>query len=417
MSQYKPLFFFLFIILSFNWGGRVEDSINNNRIFFSLKPEYVHMVFPVYLNDSISANMTLDTGSRDGAFLIDSTFIDQHLASFPYFTDDNVSNVFRVGSGWGTNSVRNLVFNINQKVKLGNTELNYNRIQVSDWKGAMYDPLTEGVFNIPENDTTHIWEFNFENNYLEIHSVEDFKFPQNSFFVALEKEVYYDTISWSFIVKLPIFIESSDGDTITMNCKFFIDTGMHWDIALFSHAEEWNFFNSKDDALWTRRTGNTYDRRHTVKATLFDEIIIDSLYIHVFNEDHALKMNLIGLNFLKHFNVFFDMKDLQMALQPITNFQRLSRPNIRRFHYLAHSIDDGRFVVSFVPDYPKNYYKTAGLHVGDEIIRINNIQYKDITPEITSDYYKMDTLYFDIIRDGIPIKLNIPVDKNEVQGD
>jgi predicted metalloprotease with PDZ domain len=54
---------------------------------------------------------------------------------------------------------------------------------------------------------------------------------------------------------------------------------------------------------------------------------------------------------------------------------------------------------------------------GDEVIAINGIAYKDITNEQESEYYKQDALFFDIIRNGEPMQITVPVDKTEVQGD
>ena len=62
-------------------------------------------------------------------------------------------------------------------------------------------------------------------------------------------------------------------------------------------------------------------------------------------------------------------------------------------------------------------FKTAGLQVGDEVMAINGVPYKNITYEQSDEYYKQDTLVFDIIRNGQVMQIVVPVDKTEEQGD
>lgn len=70
-----------------------------------------------------------------------------------------------------------------------------------------------------------------------------------------------------------------------------------------------------------------------------------------------------------------------------------------------------------VGDYNKNYFKTAGLKAGDEIVKVNGLVYKDISREQWKGFYKKDSLEFDIMRNKKTMKLVIPIDKNEDQSD
>lgn len=115
--------------------------------------------------------------------------------------------------------------------------------------------------------------------------------------------------------------------------------------------------------------------------------------------------------------MFIDRKNWQIGLQPIKNFQRIVNPLGRRFHYSAPKNSEGKYIVTKIADYKDNYYKTAGLQEGDEIIAINDKLFKDITHEENREFYKTDTLVLDIIRDGESLKIVVPVDKNEKQGD
>jgi hypothetical protein len=352
--------------------------------------------------------MMFDSGFCEGCFFLDSTF----FASHPSLLLNVLPEISRVGSAWGENNVLNLIYKTSQTVKIGDTDLLYNVIQIANWKEAIHNDDTEGVFNIPQNDTAHVWELNFENNYLEIHPVESFKMPENCFIFQMEKSEY------PFNIQIPLQIMCANGDTLTINRTFTIDTGMARDVAIMYPAEELAFFNKRDDAVWNVSKGGNIRRYTTVRATLFDNFVMDSLRIYTFNNPRSVFVRyLIGLHFLKRFNVFFDMKNRQLGLQPIQNFHRVVSPLYRRFHLSAPKNSEGKFIVTEVANYKANYYKIAGFQVGDEIVAVNGKLYKDITYEESSEFYKQDTLVFDVLRDGKPLKIVVPVDKTEEQGD
>jgi hypothetical protein len=380
-----------------------------NRVSFTINPNDRKIELPVHLNDSITANMMFDSGAYESCFLLDSTFFAFH----PSLSLNVLPEISRTGSAWGDNSVLNLVYKTSQTVKIGNADLVYNVVKIANWKAAIYNDYTEGVFNIPKNDTTHVWEWNFENNYLEIHPVESFKMPENCFIFQMGKS------ELPFNIQIPLQITCANGDTLTINRTFTIDTGMSKDVAIMYPAEELEFFNKRDDAVWNISKGGNILRYTTVRATLFDNFVMDSLRIYTFNNPpRSFRVHyLIGLHFLKRFNVFFDMKNQQLGLQPIKNFQRIVNPDYRRFHLSAPKNSEGKFIVTEVANYKANYYKTAGFQVGDEIIAVNGKLYKDITYEESSELYKQDTLVFDVHRDGNPLKIVVLIDKTEEQGD
>jgi hypothetical protein len=245
---------------------------------------------------------------------------------------------------------------------------------------------------------------------VEIHPVESFKMPENCFLFPIEGNKHN-----SFSIQLPLQIKCADGDTLTLNHMYLVDTGMAWDVAIMYLAEELEFFRKRDDAVRiTSKMGQNLCYT-IVSAMLSDYFVMDSLRIYTFNNPNSVDSHyLIGQHFLKRFNVFFDMKNRQLGLQPIKNFQRIVNPNYHQFHYWAPPTPEGKYIVKIIATNNNNYYKTAGLQIEDEVVAINNIPYKDITYEQTIEH---DTLLLDIIRDGKPIQLVVPVDKNEEQGD
>lgn len=388
-----------------------NDGTNIGRIPFTINPTDRKIVLPVQLKDSITAKLTWDTGTALGTLDLDSTFCTIHSSITANILPDTT---FPTRSAWAAFGVPASIYKTNSMVKIGNTNMNYSRMTVYDWRGYMGSPETDGLVNIPRNDTTHVWELNFEHNYVEIHSNQDFIMPKNCYVAPFVKD---KNNPYPFNIQLPIQIRCKDGDTLTLNRTFLIDTGMPWDIALMHRADELKFFNEQDNAVWTKDVIG-YFRSYTVNATLFDSMKMDSLRIYTFDHANHVRCNyLIGLNFLKRFNVFFDLKHQQIGLQPIKNFQRVIDPLYRRFH-IAHPMNsEGKFIVTKIADYKENYAKIAGMKVGDEIIAINGILCKEITDEIGRGFQQQDTLVYDILRKGKPMKIVMPIDKNEVQGD
>jgi hypothetical protein len=357
--------FFLFCILA---GIIVACNKNSNRV--TINPENRQLIVPVQLNDSVTSNMVFDTGY--GVFTLDSSFCVSHNIDL-----DNPDAKTLTGSAWTDKSSPGFVYHKHQDIKIGNVELTYPELRVYSWNKYINSNDSDGILGVPPQDTTHVWELNFEHNYLEIHKASSFRMPKTSFVLPIELEEGYQ--GYSFYVKLPMFIKCANGDTLAMNHTYYIDTGMFNGVAVIFPSNEWEFFNKKEDAVWTQDSGRSrYSRHYTVSATLFDSLVLDSLRIYTV-DDSQIKFckYLLGLNFLKRFNVFFDLKNRRIGLQPINNFQRIVNPLCRRFHYSTIKTQDGKTIVSKVADYTSNYFRTAGLKEGDEIIAINGISYSN----------------------------------------
>jgi hypothetical protein len=221
---------------------------------------------------------------------------------------------------------------------------------------------------------------------------------------------------YPFGMQIPMRMQCMNGDSLSTSHTYLVDTGMAWDI-VSDEPEDSEFFNRQDDAVWIGYLDG-YFRHYTVNAAVFGNFRMDSLRIYRMDSLHLPAIrNLIGLNFLKRFNVFFDMKNGQIGLQPIKNFQRTVDPLRRRFHLSTYQTPDGRIIVKMVANYKDNYYKTAGIKEGDEIVAVEGIVFKNITGEEKYGLYEKDTLVYDIIRNGQALKITVPVNRNEVKGD
>lgn len=411
MKQIRTIYFLLIISLLSVCGSCTQTpkkETNTGRVYFTIDPNDRKILLPVVLNDSITANLFFDTG---GHLVLDSTFCAANPSITAGVTPIGASSR---GSAWSKQAVHRLIYKSTPSFKIGNTNLTDTLMSVFNLKKFMNNPVLDGVFNIPPDDTTHVWELNFEHNYMDIHTAKDFSMPENCFISPMmggNSRLFFSCI------KLPIKIKCADGDTLTLHHPFWIDAGISYDISLIGKTKELDFFNKRKDAVWLSWM-SSYLRHYTVDGTLFDDFKMDSLRIYT-NDFHSFKgaSYMIGLNFLKRFNVFFDMKNRQVGLQPIKNFQRVVNPVYRRFHFSYERTPKNTLLVTKVADYKANYYKTAGLREGDEIVTINGKHYKTITHKNHDEFRNQDTLLLDIIRKGNSLKIVVPVNKNESQGD
>ena len=402
------LFFSFFLILFF----LKSCDRASNRVHFTINPEDRKIVIPMRLNDSVTANMMFDTGSSLGSFILDHSWLLDHSSCLP---EDIIPDTVNAGSVWTGIGTPGLQYNnFHRSVSIGNRNFEYNRLLTYDWKNYAH-PMSDGLINIPEKDTTHVWELNFANNYVEIHEASRFKMPKDCFLLQMVK---YEDNPFPFYINIPMHLISDDGDTLTTNYVYEIDLAMPEDIAFWSD-ERLEFFSNNDNAVWTRSpTPSGYKRYYTLNATLFEDFHVDSLRIYIFNNSYnKYTQYLIGQNFLKRFNVFFDLKNNVIGLQPIKNFQRIVNPHQKRFYYMSRPNSAGRHYITFMADYEENYFIKAGLQTGDQIVTINDIPTGEITREQTYEFYDMDTLVYQIIRDRKPMTIIVPVDKNHAQGD
>ena len=392
----KHVFLFvikLLIVTSFT--GCYTDIVPAEKIFFRINPEDRKISIPVSFNDSLSVDLIFDTGISLGSLLLDSTFCaEQFLHTLNVLPDATIK---APSIAWANDSSLLAVYHTPVQINIGENKKTYNSFLVKNWKKILCNDKTNGLFTIPANDTAYIWELNFEQNYLEIHQTTNFIFPKDCHFLPL----VVGPRDSSLYVQMPLKIKSADGDTLTMNHAFLIDTAMPWDIMCVYPAKELSFFEGKD-AIWTASDGS-YNRRYTVTAKLSKDFVIDSLRVYTLDDPYLLGTQyLIGLNFLKRFNVFFDMHNRQLGLQPIKNFKRAVNPNYRRFHLSFREDSSGKRIVNKVADYKGNRYKEAGIQEGDQILSVND-----------SSQVKV----FNIIRNGKPLRITVIDDPNEEQGD
>lgn len=283
-KTYFGLIFLLFLLLT---GCQTKKQNENNpqlenKSYFSFDPQGDRCIFiPVYINDTLVANMIFDSGAALSAFNFDSSFCAEH--PYPAWNDTPDWKGYGSGSTWSHIQDPIKGYNSSVQIKIGQTYFTYNFFYIIPYKRTSWNPDIDGLFNIPKNDTTHIWELNFENNYLEIHEIKDFKSPDNCYWLSFQNT--YNP--YPLCVILPLKIKTEDGDTLTIKRPFLVDSGMAQDIVLLNEVPEVKFFDKKE-AVWTQYI-QTYNKRYTVEATLFGTLPLKDLRIYTYDEAFRMK--------------------------------------------------------------------------------------------------------------------------------
>lgn len=407
------------LLLAVSQSSCVNDNrINEKYVTFEFGEEAPKLLIPVTLQDSIPAKFVFDTGIGGTPFL-DSALVSQYPSLVP---EDIPSQESVSCSAWNpTYTTKSTSYYAPLKLKLGESSMDFGNWGVGSYRKLFNENEVDGMTGIPSADSTKVWGLNFEDNYITIQEADSFEMPKEYMQFPM-KVVTYPAEGMTFHVNLPLKVQTSDGDTVAIHRDFFVDTGAWNDIILMSEASELAFFDSKKDAVWIATPYNAlYTRNHEVKVSL-GEYEDDSFRVTTYDHKHKTTVPnsyLIGLNFLKHFNVYFDFQRKVMGLKPIPNFKRIIDKHARRYR-VGFNIEimtkQQRFIVETIADNKENNYYTAGLRVGDEIISANGILWKDITPEQRETLYQGDSIRFNIIRNGRNMEIPVPVNKNEPIG-
>lgn len=392
------------LIVSLSCYGENHGEGISDKVYFHIPENYPHIVVPVSINDSTQANLMFDSAAG-GVLWLDSAFCVQNKIKI----DNEI--MYNGGVAWSTSRTPFHLSTTPMNLTFENLHITYKQHEILDWKWYMgaYEPV--GMFGIPTDDTTHIWEINFEKEYLQIHPGSSFTAPEGTTFFPMEAN------EGSFLITMPITARFANGTIIKGRWKGIIDTGSHRDIILVNDAPEIKLLKKRNDAVWTTNP-NGYLHYNEVSATVFDMYHLDSLRLYVTQNRVTGDFNyVIGMNFLKHFNVFLDLKNKRLGLQPLEHFRRIKDSLAPPYHFSTKKNKYGRNIIVHIADYESNYIRKSGLRLGDEVISIDGIDYNKLT---LSDEYrsmKMDTVKYKIRRQGKIKVFIVHIDKNEKLGD
>ena len=238
------------------------NKVEEKHIPFEFGDEAPRLLIPVTLQDSIPAKLVLDTGIGGTPFL-DSALVSQHPSLTP---GDMPSREDVSSSAWNpTYTTKSTSYYAPLKLKLGESPMDFGNWGVGNYRKLVNENDADGITGIPSADSTKVWGFNFENNYITIEEADSFEMPKG-YMVFPMNVVTYPAEGMTFHVNLPLKVQTSDGDTVTIYRDFFVDTGAWNDIILTSEASELAFFDNKKDAVWIATPYNgLYTRNHEVK--------------------------------------------------------------------------------------------------------------------------------------------------------
>ena len=379
---------------------------DTNKIPLFIENEKRGIIVPVKFGDIDAQYMLFDSGFPSHFVMLDSTFCAENPLPVWSVTSDNVVSNSLIPWEPSNNQVqirKEFFYNPIRLEILGN-HLDYSLFFVQDMSKMLVNFLN-GCFGFP-NDSTRIWEFNFEHNYLDIHETDNYEMPTDCFKFPLLKGPHNMPTDSPYI-QFPIFIKCSDGDTITINELYLLDTACLNHIVLLSNTNEnvLDFFRQRDDATLISNRGN-FRSRYNVEATVFDSFKIDSMRIYTDEfADRMAEAGVIGLNFMKRFNMFFDFKSKQVGFQPANNFERIVSNDYRRFYFSWDFREDKRLYVKKIFDVKNNYYQVAGLRESDEVVAINGIELINLTKEEGKIIQNSRIREMSIIRSGEPLKI------------
>jgi hypothetical protein len=136
---------------------------------------------------------------------------------------------------------------------------------------------------------------------------------------------------------------------------------------------------------------------------------LDSVRLYVYDDPYSVNSNyLLGLNFLKRFNLFFDKKHKRLGLQPIKEYKRIDSGKTKRFEFTSRITDNLTWIVTKIGNYEENIVKIAGLREDDEITGINNVPFKIMGNKQYKEFIGKDTLTYNVIRKGKSLNIVVP---------
>lgn len=154
------------------------DRVNEKYVAFELSDESPNIVVPVTLQDSIPARLIFDTGW--GIPTLDSVLVSQ----FPSLSPIGVQfQEYSVGSNWNPASARKCMLYFDPEFETLNLKLDNNPMNFGYWTvGNFYKTLgvnnVDGIMGIPSADSTKVWGFNFEREYITIQEADSFEMPK-----------------------------------------------------------------------------------------------------------------------------------------------------------------------------------------------------------------------------------------------
>lgn len=357
----KKFVYFLFTI-TFLCG--CAQDFQTEKIPFTFTPQRRLMSVPVSIQ-GVKGNLLFDTGS--GPFLALDTTYAKRIE--PFDSIERQGEGLTSGGFADFNSKDEKCYQGLLEVYIGSHRFEERHFSVADYRKIFEISEFDGMFAlpVPSRDSLSVWQLNFEDNYISFINADSFKVEDN----YLELPLIWDE-SKKIHTELPLEIYTKQGKVIKEKQRFLIDTGSIADVMFIKDTDEAKALDEyKDHAYWL------YNRHFwDAKIEVCDKVELDSARVYVYNLPVVMPYKrIIDLNFLKHFNVYFDLKNEKMYLQPISKFERITQGKKAWGKLYLENRGNKTFIGS-IAEYKNNDAIKNGFRVGDEVLSINGI--KDI---------------------------------------
>jgi hypothetical protein len=281
------------------------------------------------------------------------------------------------------------------KIMLGDKDLLNEKIFTNTTDMIKWIDNTNCIFGINYETDRRIWEINFENNFMKIHDNDTI--PPNAIIIPLVVSDPDEILANSYsCIKMPLQLICGN-DTLDTNAVYMLDTGTpDAFIATLNISERLKNFTAKtphvDKIDWLSITGKL--RRDFALSYLnipnikmienpscrimegwFEKMTDITKENHDTKYANDVKRGTIGVDLLKHFNVFIDLKNRRLILVNHNKKYPYFSNYVKASTRLGFIFADVHIVDEIVINSPAH---KAGLMFGDKIKSINGNSKIDI---------------------------------------
>lgn len=338
-----------------------KEEYNYNSKFSKFKFEDNQIMINTTFRNNISVDMLFDLGAGGNCIFMDSTFREIVSSQKPI-------------SGPGKSVSAEGVRMKNNYYQFGDVSTQWFNINNCFIKTSIRPML------FPCNYVSGIWgssiaahSFSGKGNKIVVINMQDTTLGMLDSMPSLDTwipiETNYNKMMGLFQIKVIIGRET---------LFFYFDTGFNGSMAMkkkdFEIARKANTFFDENilyGNIFHSLSGLRVDSANVSKTqvTFNDKISADSISIL---STKALAFNVIGMDFLKRFNILVDYQNFKIYLQPNPNFQKQKDSFfIIKGFKPKNTVSNGICIQNI---FVNSIAEKAGLKVGDQIVSINSIK-------------------------------------------
>jgi len=367
----KKIVYILFLALLVI-ACKQKESKNNNVIADVIEDSFVlpqgatpmwvendQVFVQTRINDTIFARLFFDTGGAASFSLWSDFAIENHIAFDIQKTQKSAEN--------------NLVFTAATSpvaIRLGNAPLEYSRILV----GKKFIENADGIFCPNYKTDQRIWELNFEHNYIKI--IDNDTMPPNAISLPFR---FSEKLGTKILVRLPMQL-CGKNETLFLDNSYIFDTGTPFSCGFIRMPDELNNFIKNQIHI---------ENDFVVKEIRLNDSIQINYGRFAFWKNAPTQLvptdviGTLGVNFLKHFNVFIDLKNQRILLQKHNRMYENTHYSNLGFYLILK--DTKLFIGNVFENSPAH---AAGLKFDDEILEINGIKAEEIDQNQIEKLYR-----------------------------